>query len=334
MISSVACLGYAFLTTTAGLGAVIISLFKLISAVIRIALVAIDHMKTYSGAIWRITHWSSIWSLFTGATVFALIQILGLFYNKTNVFFLESVTGVKGVALYSAAYNLVDPVSALASEQLLGWVIFPLLAFLWREKQGDIGPVVRTSARWLLVISFPIMLFLGVMGNTIVDLIYPPEFRPCAWMLQYLVWTIVLSFEVNLFNYVMMVTGAERILLAFACVVTVFNVLFNVFLVQPYGLLGGCLVIIFTKLVMTTLTLTYCQWRFRFFSLTDIVYPALLWTGSLGVFVLLEPYITHIPALSVALAAFGAVLLTTGRKYIGDLPKAPPIQEKGCIGKT
>jgi O-antigen/teichoic acid export membrane protein len=323
---------YAFLSTATGLGAVFVSLFKLVSAVIRIALVAINHMRTYSGTPWRITHWASVWGLFTGASVFALIQILGLFYNRTNVFFLERVTGVKGVALYSAAYNLVDPVSGLASEQLLGWVVFPLLAFLWREKKENIGPVVRTSARWLLVIAFPIMFFLGIMGEAIVDIIYPPELRLCSWMLPYLVWTIVLSFEVNLFAYVMMVSGGQRTLLAFACVVTVCNLLFNVTLVQPYGLLGGCLVIILTKLVMTILTLVYCQWRFRFFGIADIVYPALLSTVSVGMFVLLEPYITRIPALAVALAAFGLVLLKTGPTYIGDLPKAPPAREHNGLG--
>ncbi|MDQ7782542.1 MAG: oligosaccharide flippase family protein [Desulfomonilaceae bacterium] len=332
MISSVASVAYAFLTTATGLGAVIVSLFKLVSAVIRIALVATNHMRTYSGTPWRITHWASVWSLFTGASVFALIQILGLFYNKTNVFFLERVTGVKGVALYSAAYNLVDPVSALASEQLLGWVIFPLLAYLWRDKKEDIGPVVHTSARWLLVIAFPIMLFLAVMGKTIVDIIYPPELRACAWMLPYLVWTIVLSFEVNLFAYVMMVTGAQRILLAFACVVTAFNLLFNVTLVQSYGLLGGCLVIIFTKLVMTALTLIYCQWRFRFFTLLDVVYPALLWVVPAAMYLLLEPHITSIPALAVTLAVYGLVVFKTGPTYLGDLPKAPPTRERGDPG--
>ncbi len=328
MISSVASLVYAFLATALGLGAVFISLFKLVSAVIRIALVAINHMRTYSGALWRITHWAGVWGLFTGAAVFALIQILGLFYNRTNVFFLERVTGVKGVALYSAAYNLVDPVSGLASEQLLGWVIFPLLAFLWRDKREDIGPVVRTSARWLLVIAFPVMFFLGIMGQTIADIIYPPDLRLCGWMLPYLVWTIVLSFEVNLFNYVMMVSGAQRILLAFACVVTVCNLLFNVTLVESYGLLGGCLVIILTKLVMTILTLTYCQVRFRFFAAADIVYPVLLPALSVGLYVLLEPFITSIPALAIALAFYGLVLLKTGPKYIGDLPKAPPTREQ------
>ncbi len=332
IISSVASLAYAFLTTALGLGAVAISLFKLVSAVIRIALVAINYVRVYYGAPWRITHWASVWALFTGASVFALIQILGLFYNRTNVFFLERVTGVKGVALYSAAYNLVDPVSALASEQLLGWVVFPLLAFLWREKKDNIGPVVRTSARWLLIIAFPIMFFLGIMGKTIVDIIYPPDLRECAWMLPYLVWTIILSFEVNLFAYVMMVSGAQRILLAFACVVTIFNLLFNVTLVQPYGLLGGCLVIILTKLVMTILTLIYCQLRFRFFAIGDIVYPGLISAASIGVFILLEPHVTAIPALAVTLGAYGLVLLKTGPKYIGDLPKAPPRSEQADLG--
>ncbi len=35
--------------------------------------------------------------------------------NKTNIFFLESSIGVDGVAVYSATWNIVDPISILGS---------------------------------------------------------------------------------------------------------------------------------------------------------------------------------------------------------------------------
>lgn len=325
MTSSVVCMAYAFIATAGGFGPVLIALFKPISAVVRIVLSVLNYVRTYSGIPWRTTQWASVWSLFTGASVFAVIQILGLFYNRTNVFFLERSTGVDGVALYSAAYNVIDPISGLASEQLLGWVVFPLLAVLWRENRESIGPVVRTSSRWLLMIAFPIMFFLGIASDSIVSIVFPPDFQDSAWLMKYLVWTIVLSFEANLFAYVMMVSRAEKVLLVFACVGTVFNLLLNVALVEPYGLAGGCLVIIFTKLAMTILTFVYCQWRFHLFRPTDIVYSAVLLIASLGTFALLEPLITDIPAMVVTLMMYGLVLLKTGPKYIGDLPKAPDV---------
>lgn len=342
MISSVVCMAYAFGATALGFSTVVIALFKPISSVIRIGLAGIAHVKTYPGRAWRFTQWAAVWSLFTGASVFAAINILGLFYNRTNVFFLERAEGVEGVALYSAAYNLVDPVSGLASEQLLGWVVFPLLAFLWRESRESIGPVVRTSARWLIVIAFPIMFFLGIESKTILGFVYGfgSKYWAAAWVQQYLVWTIVLSFESNLFIYVMMVSGAQRVLLILVCVGTVLNLVFNIALVPTYGLAGACLVIVLTKLVMTVLTFIYCQWRFHLFKLTDIVYPALVIAASVALFLLiepfitritayvalflsLEPFITRIPAVVVTLGLYVLVVLKTGPRYIGDLPKAP-----------
>ena len=41
----------------------------------------------------------------SASVTFALIEILGIIYNKTNIFFLESATGIKGVALYGATWN-------------------------------------------------------------------------------------------------------------------------------------------------------------------------------------------------------------------------------------
>jgi O-antigen/teichoic acid export membrane protein len=220
--------------------------------------------------------------MFKAALVFGLIEILGTVYNKTNVFFLERATGVKGVAYYSATWNIVDPVSVLASEQLLGWVIFPLLAALWAKNREGVGPLVKNSAQWLMALAFPVMFVLYAEAPLIIGLVYPSEFAPAVDMQRMLVWTIVLSFENNLFAYVMMTAGAARLLLAFAACSTLINLALNVVLVERFGLMGGCLVIIFTKLIMTVLTYAYCSMKLKILRITDFVLPKTAGNGGVS----------------------------------------------------
>ena len=234
--------------------------------------------------------------------------------------FLESAVGVKGVAFYSATYNLVDPVSVLASEQLLGWVIFPLLAALWWKNPSAVGSLVRRTAQWLMAIALPIMFFLYVESDLLIGFVYPAEDKDAIWMQQYLVWTILLSFQSNLFCYLMMVSGAASTLLIFAVVATGLNFLFNATLVYPFGLAGGCLVLILTKLVMAVLTFLYCQIRFGYFKTGDFLFPVAAAVLSVGIFVLIEPLVTLQPAVAVTLGLYVVMIWKLGERFMGRAP--------------
>ena len=308
MISSVASYGYGFVAASLGMNPVLISVFKLVSACVRIGFGLKNYFRLHAARLFVATDWNTVWTVFRAALVFALIEILGIIYNKTNIFFLEEATGVKGVAFYSATWNLVDPVSTLASEQLLGWVVFPLLATLWWENRSRVNTLVRSNARLLMAVALPIMFFLHAESGMLIGLVYPAEYKDAVWMQQYLVWTILLSFENNLFAYVMMVAGAAKVLLSFAAVATVLNLIFNAVLVPSQGLAGGCLVIILTKLVMTLLTFAYCQVRFRFFKAADFVLPVVMGAGGYCLFLILRPLITLHPAVAVTLALYSLVV--------------------------
>lgn len=313
--------GFGFACAFLGVSALVTALFKIVSGAVRLIFGLAAYFKVHA-VNWFLRYTKrGVWDVFRAGAVFALIEILGIVYNRANIFFLESAAGVDGVAVYSATYNIVDPLSVLASEQLLGWVIFPLLASLWWTDREKVGPLVRRTAQWLMVLAFPAMFFLYEWSDLIIGLLYPANFEAAAWMQRYLVWTILLSFESNLFCYVMMVSGAAKVLLAFSVVATVVNLVLNVTLVYPYGLAGACFVLIFTKLTMTVLTFVYCQINFHIFRLKDFAFPVLLACSSLGLFALLDPYIPHQRAVLVTYAFYFLLLWRPGMRLIGRLPR-------------
>jgi len=319
-------LGYAYGigSAAAGLHPLLISLFAMVSALVRLGFATGLYLRTYSDALFKRPDWSAVWLMFRASVTFALIEILGIAYNKTNIFFLEGATCVKGVAYYSATWNIVDPISTLASEQLLGWVIFPLLASLWWTDKDRVTRLVRGNAKWLMILALPMMFFLHIESQLLIGLIYPAEYADAAWMQKFLVWTILLSFENNLFFYVMMVAGGANALLLFTVIVTLLNLVLNFTLVGPLGLTGGCLVIVLTKLVMALLTFLYCQVRFRFFSFEDAVFPLILAAVSLGLFVLSKPIIGLHPAVAVTIVFYFLVLWRVGERFLGRLPIRGP----------
>ncbi len=319
--SAVASYLYGFAVAALGFGVVIISLFKIVSGLVRIVYGLSAHIKRYSSKWIMSPDWAMVWYVFRAASVFALIEILGIIYNKTNVFFIESYTGVNGVAYYSATFNIIDEISVLASEQFLGWVIFPLLAAFWTRDRDRSGRLVKATSLWLFAFGLPIMFFMYAEAPLIIGLVYPSEYKDAIWMQQYLVWTIVLSFENNLFAYLMMVAGKVNVLLIFSIFTTIANLALNVVLVPSTGLLGGCLVIIFTKLLMTILTFYYCRVNFHFVKEHEFVFPLLLGVSCFAVFVFLEPLVSVHPAVAITLALYFLALRMCGRRFLGPLPR-------------
>ena len=258
--------------------------------------------------------------MFRSATVFALIDILANVYTRTNVLFIEGATGVQGVAYYSATWIIVDSVSWFTVEQLVGWVILPVLAKLWLSRSEQFGLLIRQTGQWLTALAFPLMFLLAVESGSIIGLIYPADYAPAIWMQRLLVWTIPLTFVHYLCAYVMMVMGAARLLLAFSAAAMAVNLILGLTLVPSLGLMGGCLMIILTKLVMALLTLTYCQTRLKLFRMADLLYPAGPACLCLALFVLFEPYTGLHSAVIVSLTLYTLILWLTGVKVIGRLP--------------
>jgi O-antigen/teichoic acid export membrane protein len=312
--------GFGFVTAFMGMSPLVVGQFRLVSGIVRLVLGFTIYAGRYSVRLLMRSRRELILAAVRAATVFALIEILGILYNRVNIFFLEDVVGVTRMGFYTAAFTVVDSVSLLGSEQLLGWVIFPVLAALWWKNRKAVTPLVRSTAQWLLVLSYPPMFCLYIWSDLIIGTLLPGEFKDAAWMTRYLIWTIVLSFESNLFCYVMMVAGAARILLAFTVVTTVLCVVFNIVLVYPYGLLGGCLVIILTKLSMTVFSLVYCQVRFRFLGLVDLLFPGLLAGACLGLFALLEPHMLVQRAVLITFIFYCLVLWRFGKRFMGRIP--------------
>jgi len=312
---------YGFAAAALGFGLVVISLFKIISGAVRIVYGLAAHIREYPSSWIMGPEWPMVWNVFRAASAFALIEILGIIYNKTNVFFIESYTGVNGVAYYSATFNIIDEISVLASEQFLGWVIFPLLAAFWTRDRDRSGRLVKATGLWLFTFGLPIMFLMYAESPLIIGLVYPSEYKDAIWMQQYLIWTIVLSFENNLFAYLMMVAGKVNLLLIFSIITAVANLAFNIALVPSTGLLGGCLVIILTKLLMTILTFYYCRVRFNFISEKEFLFPLILGVTCFAFFSFIEPVVSIHPAVFITLGLYLSMVRAFGPRFLGPLPR-------------
>jgi O-antigen/teichoic acid export membrane protein len=191
--------------------------------------------------------------------VFALIEVAAMTYNKANLFFLQRYAGADGVAQYSATWQMVDGISALASNLLLQSIMYPLFVQLWQTDRSRVPGLARNTARWLLAAALAVMFFLFIESDRLIPLIYGPRYQAAVYLQKYLVVTVAFAFLHNLAAFLMISMRRERLLLVFYLAGLAFNLLWCSLVIPRAPLLGAALAMILTKGGVACLTVVYAQ---------------------------------------------------------------------------
>jgi O-antigen/teichoic acid export membrane protein len=188
---------------------------------------------------------------------YALISIVAILYNKSNVFFLERLHGPEAVAAYSASWLLVDWVSCAVSAHLLGGVLFPLMAAWHHRDEARLRALASRTWVWLLALAWPTCLLLTGLRGPLIGIFFPDAYASATELLVVLVWAIPAAFSSNLLLYLMIARGKPWPLLLFMLVTQAVNLALNMALVPGEGAHGAAMVITLSKLLMAALTLAY-----------------------------------------------------------------------------
>ena len=312
--------GYGFATLLGGAPYLAVALFKPLETLINLVGGAVSvGLK----GMWR---WPSLAGL--GATlrrvfIFAILEVTAILFNKANVFFLQRYGGSEGVAQYSATYQIVDGVSAIAANLILQSILFPLFVKFWDVDRQEVTRLARMSARWLLSSALVLMIFLAAESDRLIPLIFGPNFGEAVWLQRYLVITIFFSFLHNIAGFLLISMRLERLLVAVYFVALAFNLIFCQLVIPQTPLWGAALAIILTKGGMALVTFGFIQKRLRVFPLQDmlVVAAALVLGLSLywgGLFVLRRGW-----ALLVAVLVMIFFLRYCWRRNPMMRPRAP-----------
>ncbi|RJR34855.1 MAG: lipopolysaccharide biosynthesis protein [Deltaproteobacteria bacterium] len=253
-------LGYGLLTLLLGASAQVVALFKIIETLVFLAAGAYLILRRIP---LQRPSLKGVWAITQRGLIFALIEIAAIVYNKANLFFLQRYGGADGVAQYSVTNQTVDGVSGVVSGLLLQSVLFPVFVKLWKEDKdtAQVSSLAQKTAAWLLAAALPLMFFLAVESDRLIMLIYGSHYQDAVWLQKILVATIVCGFLHNLAALLMVSMRREKLLLVFYLSGLGINLLACGLLVPWQPLLGAALSIVITKVAVTSMTVSYCQWK-------------------------------------------------------------------------
>jgi O-antigen/teichoic acid export membrane protein len=146
---------------------------------------------------------------------------------------------------------------------LLGKVIFPLLAQLWKEDRQAFKRLSGQTARSLWAVALPVIFVLCVESDRLLPLIYGGEYSNAATAQRLLTPCLATAFLHNLAAYAMIGMRRHNLLFLFYFSGLVVNIAFCFTLVPAAPLEGAALALTATKVWVAALTVSFFQWAVR-----------------------------------------------------------------------
>lgn len=195
--------------------------------------------------------------------IFTGMAACAMFYNKINVIFLKKYGGNADIGNYGVAWETIEGLSVLVSSALLGKVIFPMLAKLWKENKEAFRQLAGQTARTLWAASLPLIYLICVESDRFLPLIYGPQYLEAVTAQQLLTPCLATAFLHNLAAYAMIGMKRHKLLFVFYLSGLILNVFCCFFLIPLNPLPGAALTLTITKVWVALLTVSFFQWQAR-----------------------------------------------------------------------
>lgn len=175
--------------------------------------------------------------IFMSAYPIALLTFLGAFMLNTDLIMLGWWRSAEEIGFYSAGQKIIQLLYTFPA--IIATSIFPMLAKLAKNKESERSKnLLEKSLVAVFSIALPIIIGGVILASPLINLIYGQEYAPAIPPFQILLFTLFLIFPQLLLGNFILANDQQTKLNAPAFVGATSNILFNILLIPPYGIVG------------------------------------------------------------------------------------------------
>lgn len=206
--------------------------------------------------LWRI-QWQAWIPQLRGMFPFVLIGVFNTIEYQVDTLLLEQSQGTAAVGIYNAATAILY--GLLLLPQAYRTAVFPVLSRLYLTHNARFVWVYQKSFKYLLMISLPLALAIGLAAQPLMQLLYTSDFDAAAPVLQ----VLLIAFVVNMINVpgarALIVANFQRWVAPLQGVTMALNIGLNLLLIPRLGVMGAAWARVGSAVVyfVVTFALTY-----------------------------------------------------------------------------
>jgi O-antigen/teichoic acid export membrane protein len=180
-------------------------------------------------------------SLPLGATM-----IVNYLYFRLDVVLLSILKGEDDVAIYGLAYRVLEGLMVLPAYFMLA--LFPEIARLTGQRERVDG-IVTAALGVMEAIALPMVLVFAVFAQDVIRVIAGEEFSDAAWVLRILTLALGVSYLNGVYGNALPALGRQNQLFRWSLVVLGANLIVNLALIPPFGVVGAAVAVVLSELV-------------------------------------------------------------------------------------
>ncbi len=185
---------------------------------------------------------------------------LGLTYFFVSIYFridqimIHQMAGVAQLAGYSVAVMITDFFHILSDSFMIS--VFPVMAAQCVNCQDSFRKVYFLSAKYLLIVVWPIATFVSFYARQILFLLFGEKYLSSSQVLIVLSWSLVFVFSGALITQILTSIGKQKINALITFLTSILNIALNIFFIPRWGIFGAALATVISYAAATGLV--YC----------------------------------------------------------------------------
>lgn len=184
-----------------------------------------------------------------GATpVFALIFVFSDIRQNIDVLILTSIMGEREVGFYGAASKLMKMCGLGIGFYI--WALQPVIFRLFKSSQEKFELACTESIRYLFIIILPIITGTIILSDKFILLIFKEEFLPSAYVLNILIWLLMLKVFNQIFANALIASNNQKVNLQGNIISMISNIVLNLLLIPKFSFIGAGIANVASALIM------------------------------------------------------------------------------------
>jgi len=171
--------------------------------------------------------------------------------SNIDALFVNAFRGDIQTGLYGAAYRLVNVV--VMAGMFFTKAVYPLSCKRYHESRSSLGEFIGYSSKLLVLVTIPTVVVLAVSAETIIDLILGQEYADAAAPFRLLVCAAGVTVISRLYHNTLLACERQNVFLKIMMISLAVNLVCNVLLIPPFGIMGAAIATILTEICLLIL---------------------------------------------------------------------------------
>lgn len=269
--------------------------------------------------------WSDAKKLIALAAPFAIAGIIFKLNGSVDGIMLKILKGDDAAGVYGLAFKLTFALMVVPGAFATSY--YPAMSEYFKTAKEKMAPVFSQALRYMALLSFPIAAGTIVLGDNLIELIWP-EFEGAIPALVVFMIALPFLFANYPIGNLLNAANLQRRNTAQMCIALVVNIAFNAVLIPLYGVLGASIAQLVSSVVLIVLglPLAYSVASFDLARLTRQTSALLLAAVLMGGIVwLVQGAVPIIVSMMVGVLVYPAAVLALGGvtvKEVSSMKKA------------